>query len=228
MKRFVEEELLDLDTGTPREVQASLDDLRNINRMLGGNTLHKRLFAQAAAGTSGPLRVLEVAAGRADVLQAALLPLQKQGRALTISLLDVRPDHLPRPEHWNPSLPKPELFAGNALHLPFADDSFDILSCSLFLHHLEPEQIQQFLKEAFRVTRTAVVVNDPERRRANWLFAKLGFLVFRSRITSYDALVSIRRAYTLQEMRSVLEKSGYRFQLRRYPLFRLGAIVWKH
>ena len=227
MRRFVEEELLDSNAGTPEEVQTSLDDLRGVNRRFGGNALHTRLFAKVVAATPGPLTILEVASGRADVLQAALLPLRKQGRELTIQLLDANRLHFPRPELWDAALPKPECFEGNALDLPFEDNSADIVSCCLFLHHLEPDQAAAFFGEALRVARTAVIINDLERRPDNWLFAWMGRFVFRSRISTYDAMVSVRRSYTLPEMRAMLDATGHRFELYRHRCFRFGGILWK-
>lgn len=228
MKRFVVEELLDTNAGTPEEVQLSLDDLRGVNRWLGGNTFHTRLFAKAVAGTTGPLSILEAAAGRATALQAALLPLQKQSRALTIHLLDASPDHLPTASHWDPSLPAPQCIPGNALNLPFADNSMDIVSCCLFLHHLEPEQWTIFFREALRVARVAVIFNEPERSRGHWLLACLGRFVFRSRISTHDSKASVRRAYTLEETRRILSAAGCQFEVQRHHCYRVGGIVWKN
>lgn len=228
MKRFVEEELLDSNTGTPEEVQASLDDLRSVNRWLGGNALHTRLYATASAGSTGPLTVLEVASGRATALQSALLPLQQQGRELTIRLLDAQRDHLPGGKHWDQRLPAPEFFVGNALDLPFPDDSADIISCCLFLHHLEPEQMADFFREALRVARIAVVFNEPERRRAHWIMAWMGRFVFRSEISKFDSKASVSRSYTLEEMRPMMAATGHPFELFRSRWFRLGGIVWRN
>ena len=233
MKRIVEDELLDLKLGTPDEVQLCLDDLRGVNRRLGGNALHIRLIAQAAEpylgmhGNTAPLHVLEVASGRADVLQAALLPLHKQGLALKISLLDADAHHLPAPDHWNAELPAPERLVGDALHLPFANNSVDIVSCCLFLHHLDPPQIADFLQEALRVARIAVVINDLERSFLHLTLARMGRFVFRSKLTAYDAKVSVRRAYTLAELRIMLAATGHRSQASRYAVCRVGGIVWK-
>ncbi len=228
MKRFVVEELLDTNAGTPEEVQRSLDDLGGVNRWLGGDSFHQRLVARAAAGTSGPLSVLEVAAGRATALQAALLPLQRQGRELTIHLLDAAADHLPTASHWNPALPAPICIRGNALNLPFENGSIDIVSTCLFLHHLEPAEWAIFFREALRVARVAVIFNEPERSRGNWLLACMGRFVFRSRISTHDSKASVRRAYTLEETRQILSATGFPFEVQRHRCYRVGGVVWKN
>ena len=50
--------------------------------------------------------------------------------------------------------------SGDAFQLPFADSSIDCVGCSLFAHHLEPEQITQFANEALRVATTKAI--DPD------------------------------------------------------------------
>ena len=50
--------------------------------------------------------------------------------------------------------------AGDALALPFRDASFDLLSSTLFAHHLSPQELVQFVDEALRVCRVAVLIND--------------------------------------------------------------------
>jgi len=229
MKRVVAEELLDMPNQSPIDVALCLDDLRSVNRRAGGNKLHSALLQRASAGldTAETMQLLEVASGRADVLQHAALGLQRNGYKLQITLLDQKTEHFPSTSHWEAQLPKPECVLGDALAMPFADNSFDIVSCCLFVHHLRPEEFAQFLASALRIARHAVVINDLERSRIHWLLAHAGRVKYRSRLTKYDAAVSVRRAYTLKEMQEMLINTGHRFDCWRAYLFRLGAIIWK-
>ena len=51
---------------------------------------------------------------------------------------------------------------------PSADYSFDLVSCSLFAHHLEPTDLARFAIEALRVSRCAVLINDLVRHPLHW------------------------------------------------------------
>jgi ubiquinone/menaquinone biosynthesis C-methylase UbiE len=118
--------------------------------------------------------------------------------------------------------------AGDALELPFKDNSFDVVGCCLFLHHLEPQQVVQFVNRALRVARHAVVINDLIRHPLHLAMIYAGYTIYRSRITRHDSVASVRRAYTVEEVRSMLQQTGAReVSTQKFFLFRMGVIVWK-
>ena len=215
--------MLDDDAGSPEEVQGALRSLVFVNRWFGGDRVHRRLLLDAAQGRS-ELSVLEVAAGRATTLAAAALSLKRRAIAVHPLLLDRQASHLP--PAWPASLPPPKLLAGDALAIPLPDASVDVVSCCLFLHHLAPEEVAAFLREALRVARVAVLINDLERTRLHYALAWLFSLVDPSRLSSHDGPVSVRQAYSLKELRAALEATGRRFTLRRAYLCRLAALLW--
>ena len=225
MERIVEDEWLDDDRGTPAEIDAALHAINLANRRFGGMRLHARLLKQALTRVRREQRphILEVASGRAAVLQSALLQL---GAVPDVTLLDRSAAHLPDPRAWPSALPTPRMLAGDALALPFPDASVDIVSCCLFLHHLEPPQITRYLTEAQRVARVAVVINDLERSAVHYRLAQLNRVIDRSRISRHDGPASVRRAYTYNELARMLANTGCSFLLERAYLYRLGAILW--
>ena len=226
MQRIVEQEWLDYDLGTPAEIAASLRSLRQVNKLFGGNRLHTRLLQRALADVQTELpHVVEVACGHADVLQAALLALR---RPVQVTLLDRSARHLPDAADWSSALQQPQHVVGDALDLPLADASADVVSCCLFLHHLEPPQIARFLAEALRVARVGVMINDLERTSVHSMLSRVFRCVDRSRLSRHDGPVSVRAAYTCDELQRMLASTGHRFLVERHYLYRLGAIVWKH
>ena len=118
--------------------------------------------------------------------------------------------------------------AGDALLLPFRDDAFDVVSCSLFAHHLEPETLRQFAAEALRVSRRAVLINDLIRSRLHLALVYAGLPLFHSRITWHDAPASVRRAYTPSEMAAMLEGlPAARIEVSQHYLYRMGVLLRK-
>jgi hypothetical protein len=222
-ERKAAEEWLDEDRGSAREVASALRSLRFVNRWFGGNRVHAQLLRRAA-GSRASVEVLEVAAGRATVLAAAAEALWRDGVTVHATLLDRQASHLPRA--WPAQLPAPRLLEGDALRLPLPDRSVDIVSCCLFLHHLAPEQAALFLREALRVSRIAVVINDLERTRTHYALARGFALLDPSRLSRHDGPVSVRQSYSAAELRAMLAAGGCRWELRRRFLYRHAAIVW--
>ncbi len=220
MRRVVIPELLDTDAGTPAEIRASLRDLRFINTCFGGVRTTTWLVEQATRQTGKPsLSLLEVAAGSGYVPERTRAVLVRRGIELRPTLLDRSPAHL------NSSQPA---IVGDALALPFGDASFDLVSCSLFAHHLEPEELLRFVREGLRVCRLALLINDLIRHPLHLLLVYAGFPLYRSRLTRHDAVASVRRAYTVDEMRALLAGAGAaHLQFSRHYLFRMGVLVWK-
>jgi ubiquinone/menaquinone biosynthesis C-methylase UbiE len=224
MKRVVIPELLDTDSGTPAEVATALTDLRHINQWFGGIDATQSMIANVAQkiGLSS-LSLLEVAAGAGYVPQAVRSRLARAGVQLRVTLLDRARSHLK-----NSSGNGNSAVAGDALALPFADGSFDLVSCCLFVHHLEPHEVTRFVNEALRVCRTAVIINDLIRDPIHLGLAYLSLPLYRSRFTHHDAPASVRRAYTIPEMHQMLQRTtAARVEIERHPFFRMGAIAWK-
>jgi 2-polyprenyl-3-methyl-5-hydroxy-6-metoxy-1,4-benzoquinol methylase len=221
MLRKVIPELLDGDLGTPEEVATSLADLRHINDWFGGTRTTAALVQQVASRDGcTELSLLEVGAGSGDTPLRVSHKLRKKGIRLEVTLLDLMWSHLPR--NGTPSV------AGDALALPFRDGAFDVVSCSLFAHHLETEELRGFIREGLRVCRKAVLINDLIRSRLHLALVYAGLPLFRSRLTWHDAPASVRRAYTCQEMREIVTGiPGARVTISRHYLYRMGVVVWK-
>lgn len=221
MQRKVISELLDQDLGTPAEVSATLTDLRHINLWFGGTRTTIALLRRIAAESDcRKLSLLEVAAGAGDVPLAAQRALAGDGTELRVTLLDRRSSHLPTDGVAS--------VCGDALHLPFRDDAFDVVSCSLFAHHLDPDSLRLFAGEGLRVCRRALLINDLIRSRLHLWMVYAGLPLFHSRITWHDAPASVQNAYTIHEMRRLLEGlPARRITASRHYLYRMGVLVWK-
>jgi ubiquinone/menaquinone biosynthesis C-methylase UbiE len=220
MRRIVIPELLDTDAGTPDEIKASLADLRMINRYFGGTRVMRWLVEYVAKATGArDLSLLDVAAGSGDIVASVKRDLDLHGIQLRTVLLDQSAAHMPHETRG---------VVGNALALPFRDGSFDLVSCSLFAHHLEPNEFLMFVNEALRVCRRAVLINDLRRGVMHLATFYAGMPLYRSRLTRHDGVASVRRAYTPAEMHAMLGQSNAaRIEMWPFYLFRMGVVVWK-
>jgi len=232
MKRVVTPELLDSDAGTPKEVADSLADLRGINQKFGGISTTQAMIEHVwrrglprqggqVPPPHGQLSLLKVGAGSGDVPLAARTRLAPKGLSLQVTLLDRAATHLTTGNNH-------QVVVGNALALPFAAESFDLISCGLFAHHLSPEEVVQFVKEGLRVCRVAVLINDLVRSPIHLALVYAAYPLYRSRLTRHDGPASVRAAYTPREMRQLIAQTpAARLEILRHYLYRMGVIIWK-
>jgi ubiquinone/menaquinone biosynthesis C-methylase UbiE len=220
MKRIPQQELLDTDAGTPAEVASTLADLRMFNRWFGGVAVTTRLVDRVVEATkSESLSLLDVAAGAGYVPRMVSDQLARRGFRLEVTLLDRAASHV---GNGGGSV------VGDALALPFRDSSFDLVCSELFVHHLSPDQIVEFVREGLRVCRRALLINDLIRDPLHLALAYAGFPLYRSRLTRNDAPASVRQAYTLDEMQAMLRRAGVaRMETSTHNLYRMGVIAWK-
>jgi ubiquinone/menaquinone biosynthesis C-methylase UbiE len=221
MRRVVVPELLDSDAGTPPEIEAALADLRWFSRWFGGTSTLQALLERVVERTGQHrLSLLDVAAGPGEASLTAAERLRRAGVSVHVTLLDRAATHL----HANGT----RLVVGDALALPLRDDSFDLVTSSLFLHHLEPEEIVRSIDEALRVCRVAVLINDLRRHPLHLALALAGVPLYRSRLTRHDAPASVRRAYTEAEFRKMLaQTNAAQVEITRHYLYRAGIVAWK-
>jgi ubiquinone/menaquinone biosynthesis C-methylase UbiE len=221
MQRTVTQEILDSDDCPPLEVAASLRDMSRINRWFGGVTTTRNLIERVARATGRRhFSVLEVAAGFGEVPRAAGAQLARQGITIDVTHLDRVRSHL---ETGNRAV------VADALALPFPDSSFDLISCSLFAHHLEPAELTCFAAEALRVCRCALLINDLIRHPLHLALVYAGFPLMRSYVSRFDGVASVRRAYVPEEMRRIISADDHtqKIEISRHYLFRMGVIAWK-
>jgi ubiquinone/menaquinone biosynthesis C-methylase UbiE len=192
-----------------------------MNRWFGGvGTTRSLIDRVASASGQKHFSVLEVASGFGEVPRAAASRLARNGITLDITDLDRMGSHLRR-EH--------RAVVADALALPFDDDSFDLVTCSLFAHHLQPSDLARFGDEAVRVSRRAVLINDLIRHPLHLALVYAGFPLMRSYVSRVDGVASVRRAYTPEEVRQILSgtEASQTIEISTHYLFRMGVIVWK-
>ncbi|HXY39319.1 MAG TPA: methyltransferase domain-containing protein [Vicinamibacteria bacterium] len=213
-ERATEGERLDL--GVPEQAAlASLQDLRFVNRWLGNPA---SVLRAVRPHLSPGGRLLDVGSASGDL--PAYLLARLPGPLLAVAL-DVKPLHF----HFAP--PALRRVVADVRALPFAERRFDVVTASLFLHHFDAAELPQVLRALFRLARRALVVNDLSRARVPYAFGRLFFpLLFRSRVSVEDGLVSIRRGFRERELRQAFAAAGIaRVRVTRHFPYRLLAVA---
>lgn len=110
----------------------------------------------------------------------------------------------------------------DALSLPLADRAVDVVHVSCFLHHLSVDDARAALVEMCRASRGLVIVNDLVRSRvASEAIRAITALLVHNRLVRHDGPVSVRKAFTPQELLSIAHAaSGARSEQWRWRVTR--------
>jgi len=85
----------------------------------------------------------------------------------------------------------------------------DISVCTLFLHHLDPEDVIKVLSRMANSARKGIVVSDLRRSWSGWALAwGVGRILSRSRVVHHDGPVSVQAAYTCEEIVDLGREAG--------------------
>ena len=219
MQRLVgAREHLDGDLTDERVLEGNLRDLRRINRFSGGLSLSRKaldaLSLAARLPRDQPSSLLDVGTGGADIPVGLIADWRRRGRRLTVLGIDNRAEILAAASRERPAVLATEeltLRVADGRTLPFEDRSFDFAHTSMVLHHLDPADAAAFVREMARVARHGIVINDLARGRLRYLGAwVLLHVVTRNAFTRHDGPLSVRRAYSLAEARTLVTEAGLR------------------
>lgn len=211
-------ELLD-DPGVAPEITArAMADVERSNVLLGGVSAALAELEPVFAELPRFAMLLDVGTGTADIPAAARAAAARHGVTLRTIGFDISPVLIQRYRSRNDYSVR-----GDALRLPFADDSVDVVICSQVLHHFREDDARVFIAEMNRVARTRVVISDLRRSlvAAGGLWLASFLLNFHS-VSRHDGVVSIMRGFLPGELSELVRSvSGRKEVVRRRPAFRV-------
>jgi ubiquinone/menaquinone biosynthesis C-methylase UbiE len=226
--RIYEEELLDAGDGTDEDVAQSLADLRRINRFLGGRRVVLDAIASCLGGAPlSEVSVLDVGTGSADIPMAVAERCRKLGLTTFVAAVDISERNLRVARAQLGVSREIQFVRADSMALPFAADSFDFVTASLFLHHFRDEDVVRLLADFARIAKRAVIVNDLVRNLVPYYFTKIaGPFLAASFLTRNDAPVSVLRGFTRQEIGALARRAGLRdLEVKRLFPYRLSMIA---
>ncbi len=197
----------DLDT---QEHGRALAGLARINAWSGSAQILWPALRDLARGKGNEgLRVLDVASGAGDVPIRLWKRTRRKGLAIQIDGCDRSPFAVAEANRRAAVAgASVRFFAIDALAQPLPDH-YDVITCSLFLHHLPGDQAISFLQNAAASAGRLVLVNDLARSHLGYALAWCGTrLLTRSRVVHVDGPLSVRAAFTLAEARSLAVQAG--------------------
>jgi ubiquinone/menaquinone biosynthesis C-methylase UbiE len=227
LARIEAEELLDRPRHDPAELAGNLDDIRRVNRLGGGvATVLRHLPGLVCRVPRGrPVTILDLATGSGDIPRQVIAWAERYGRPVQLTASDASPQILDEARRTLSGLPGVTFALCDARQTPFPDGAFDIVLCSLALHHFAPADAVRVVREMDRLAVAGFIINDISRSVPCYAFAwAASRAATRNRLTRHDMPLSVRRAYTPHELRELLRQAGVAAQVTTHPLFRMAAV----
>jgi 2-polyprenyl-3-methyl-5-hydroxy-6-metoxy-1,4-benzoquinol methylase len=178
--------------------------LRGLGRINGlsrsAPILWAKIAARAREGGDAPLRVLDVASGGGDVLIRLACCAVGAGKNVRFEGCDLSPQAVEfaraQAEQRGAEV---RFFVWDALGGPLPD-GYDVVTCTLFLHHLDEASAVTLLRRMAAAARQLVLVDDLIRSRLGHALAWVGcHLLSRSRVVHFDGPASVAAAFTSDE-----------------------------
>lgn len=162
-------------------------------------------------GDQSPVPVLDLACGGGDITRRLAALALRDGLPFEFDGCDRSDRALEYAQRQSKNSTRPcRFFVRDVLDGPLPD-GYSYFVSSLFLHHLTDEQAVSLTGEMARAARRGFVVHDLERsKRGLLLAATVTRAVTRSPVVHTDSLLSVRAAFSLEEMLDISIQAGLR------------------
>ena len=209
LSRSTQLELLDLGQGEGQDVAANLAEMQRINDWLGGTRALTRHLYPRLQQHQGRARLLDLGTGGAGLPLHILTWAEQRGLPLEFVAVDWSARNLHAADQALKNCQAITRLQADALALPLPPGNVDYVISSLFLHHLNPDEVVQLLQQAYRLARRAVIMSDLVRGRLPYFaFRLIQPLFARNYLTRHDGALSVRRAYTPAELLALADRTG--------------------
>ena len=212
----------------PQPVTAALaSDLRNLrqlNRHFGSYALTTH-FLRRWIQPGAQLRVLDLATGSGDIPRLVIDYARKVGAILRVEAIDQQSSTLEIARDLSADYPEIDFKQGDVCFFG-KDGQYDIVLCSLALHHFDEAAAVRLLKRCRHLSRRFVLVSDLRRGfHATVGIYLLTELIYRESMTRTDARLSAERSFSFREFGSLAERAGWRnFGHRKFHFVRQA--IW--
>ena len=217
-------ELMDRPQPVTSALERDLANLRSLNRNFGSYRLVRRCL-QRWLKPNTPARILDLATGSGDIPREIAKFARANQIQVQIDAIDQQSSTIEIARGLSHEFPEINFTAADLFQWEPAE-LYDIVLCSLALHHFGEKDAIRVLQQCARLSRRAVLVADLCRSHllrlgVSWLTT----VFYREEMTRIDARLSTERAFSFSEMAELARKAGWRdFAHRRFPIGRQA--IW--
>lgn len=186
------------------ELEKTLHDLENINKWLGGNKITlqgiKKLLKDHSENK--PVHIVDVGCGNGAMLREIASWGRTKNFPVKLTGIDANSHAIGIAERLSEYFPEIDYSAENIFDEKFRKKKYDIILCTLTLHHFKNEEIIEIMSNFYQQSRIGVVINDLHRsKQAYYLFRAFCKVFIRNKIARDDGLTSVLRGFKKKELK---------------------------
>lgn len=208
------EEIMDNFDLKGRELAEILKDLNRVNAVLGGNKVTingiKKVLKEHPVKE---LRILDVGCGDGSMLREVAKFGRKKEWDMRLLGVDANEGAIAIAREGSEAFPEIQYEVQNIFSDEFKKQKFDLILCTLTLHHFKDNEIRQLLEIFVNSCRLGIVINDLQRSRTAYRLFKLFSAVFlKKEIAKKDGLTSILRGFKQEDLKAYGHNLDVSFQ----------------
>ncbi|HEY3402018.1 MAG TPA: methyltransferase domain-containing protein [Ohtaekwangia sp.] len=210
-------------------VDQTLRELEFINAWLGGNDVTVSGVKKMVKGISSSrtITLVDLGCGGGDMLRILYHWAKRNGVTLRLIGIDANPHIIDFARNNIKDIPEIEFYTMDIFSEEFRQQKFDIVTGTLFYHHFTQQQLSSFFHQLKSQARIGIVINDIHRHPLAYYSIRILTQLFsKSSMVKYDAPLSVLRAFSRAEVKSILAAAAIeKFSLRWRWAFRWQVLI---
>jgi len=192
----------------------ALDKIAKINQLLGGNQLTlqgvQELIAKIPNKTE--ITIVDVGCGNGDMLRTLADYGIKNNFNFRLIGIDANNFTINHAQNLSENYPNISYRCEDVFDKAFAELKYDIVLCTLTLHHFKEDEILRLLTVFNANSKIGIVINDLQRSAISYrLFQALCFVFSLNSMSREDGLVSILRGFKKKELVNFSKKLKFNY-----------------
>ncbi|WP_428232526.1 methyltransferase domain-containing protein [Flavobacterium sp.] len=215
--RTQETEIMDDFSLEGNELREALDKIAHINQLLGGNklTLHGIKTLLQKSDTTITITIADIGCGNGDMLRMLAQYGLKNNLNFKLIGIDANTFTINYAKTLSNGFPNIEYLCIDIFSEEFNSVTYDIVLCTLTLHHFTNEQILNIMTTFNNNAGIGIIINDLHRSTLAYRLFEMVCAVFNlNKMSREDGLVSILRGFKKNE----LEDFSKKLYLKNYTI----------
>jgi 2-polyprenyl-3-methyl-5-hydroxy-6-metoxy-1,4-benzoquinol methylase len=173
--------------------------------------------------TNSILSILDVGTGAGDIPLAIAAWARRRHLNVRIVGLDLVPEIAAIARKRTAEDPSIEIRQGDLFDIADSHERFDVVTASLFLHHMPGGHALRALRAFDRLATRGVIVSDLVRSRCGYATVTAASWAFGNRVVRHDGPVSVERSFQCDELQRMAHAAGLPYlTARREPWCRVS------